>query len=94
MHFLLVMLCKESALARIGNEGVREGLEGWRALVMHHEPPSKAQSASLLLDIMSFSFDGDINYRLVLLDREIIFRTISRSGLSCASSRRARYAST
>ena len=52
------------------NAGVRQGLEGWRALVLHHEPPSKVQAASLLLDLLSYSFDGDINYRLVLFDIE------------------------
>ena len=68
---MIVMLCKESALARVVNAGVREGLEGWRALVLHHEPPSNVQATSLLLDLLSFSFDGDINYRLVLFDRGI-----------------------
>ena len=71
LHFMLVMLCKEAALARVVNAGTREGLEGWRALVLHHEPPSKVQAASLLLDLLSYSFDGDINYRLVLFDREV-----------------------
>ena len=61
-------MSRQSALARVVNAGVREGVEGWRALVLHHEPPSKVQASSLLLDLLSFSFDGDINYRLVLFD--------------------------
>ena len=58
LHFMIVMLCKESALARVVNAGVREGLEGWRALVLHHEPPSKVQASSLLLDLLPYSLGG------------------------------------
>ena len=70
LHYILVMLCRESALTRVINAGPSEGLEGWRSLVVHHEPPSKVRHASLLMELLSFSFDGDLDARLVSFDRE------------------------
>ena len=71
LHYMMVMLCKGSALTRVVNAGPSEGLEGWRSLVAHHEPASQVRHASLLMELLSFSFEGDIDARLVLFDREV-----------------------
>ena len=67
---MLVMLCKESALTRVINAGHGNGLESWRQLVMFHEPASLVRHAGLLLELLSFSFEGDVTARLAAFDRE------------------------
>ena len=42
------MLCKETALMLVVDAHAKEGLEAWRALVLHHEPTSLTRSAGLL----------------------------------------------
>jgi hypothetical protein len=70
LYHMLVMLCKESALTRVINAGYGNGLESWRQLVMFHEPASLVRHAGLLLELLSFSFEGDVTARLAAFDRE------------------------
>ena len=70
LYHMLVMLCKESALTRVINAGHGNGLESWRQLVMFHEPASLVRHAGLLLELLSFSFEGDVTARLAAFDRE------------------------
>ena len=70
LYHMLVMLCKESALTRVINAGHGNGLESWRQLVMFHEPASLVRHAGLLLELLSFSFEGDVAARLASFDRE------------------------
>eukprot|EP00971_Amphidinium_carterae_P046144 908413-Amphidinium_carterae.2 len=71
LYYLLIMSCRDSALTRIVNVGVAEGLLAWRALCRHHNPSSAARHASLLLDLLAFSFEGDVQARLEEYDRVV-----------------------
>eukprot|EP00971_Amphidinium_carterae_P333931 6468960-Amphidinium_carterae.1 len=71
LYYLLIMCCRDSALTRIVNVGVSEGLLAWRALCRHHNPSSAARHASLLLDLLAFSFEGDVQARLEEYDRVV-----------------------
>ena len=71
LYYILVMVCKSTALTRVVNAGPSEGLEAWRTLVHHHEPASATRHAGLLLELLSFSFEGDIQERLELFDRDV-----------------------
>jgi len=70
LYYILVMLCKESALTRIVNAGDGEGLEAWRKLYQHHEPVSATGHAGLLLDLLGFDFSGDIIAKIELFTRK------------------------
>ena len=50
------------------NAGAQEGLEAWRAPVLHHEPTSLTRNAGLLQELLNFSFEGEITERLVQFD--------------------------
>eukprot|EP00959_Pyramimonas_sp_CCMP1952_P121504 2540660-Pyramimonas_sp.AAC.1 len=65
------MVCRGSALTRVVNQGATEGLLAWGALCQHHEPSSAARHASLLLDLLSFNFDGDTTARLEQFERDV-----------------------
>ena len=71
LYFCLVMICKDSALTRIINAGQNEGLSAWRALCRFHEPTTSARSAALLQEVLAFSFEGELQSRLELFDREV-----------------------
>ena len=71
LYYMLVMICKSSALTRVVNAGPGEGLEAWRALVMHHEPSSQTKSAVLLLELLAYDFEGDVSGKLVAYERDI-----------------------
>ena len=45
LYYILVMTCKGQALDKVVNAGQGEGLEGWRALVGHHEPGTTTRHA-------------------------------------------------
>ena len=49
----------------------QESLEGWRGLVLHHEPTSLTRSAGLLQELLNFSFEGEIAARMAQFDRDI-----------------------
>ena len=53
------------------NAGAQEGLEAWRALVLHHEPTSLTRNAGVLQELLNFSFEGEIAARIIQLDRDI-----------------------
>ncbi|CAK0798994.1 unnamed protein product, partial [Prorocentrum cordatum] len=71
LFYMLVMVCRGSALTRVVNQGTTEGLLAWRALCQHHEPSSAARHASLPLDLLSFNFDGDTTARLEQCERDV-----------------------
>ena len=68
---LVVLLCIGAALTRVVNAGAQEGLEAWRAPVLHREPASLTHSAGLLQGLLNFSFEGEIAGRRVQFDRDI-----------------------
>ena len=68
---MLVMLCMGTALTRVVNAGAQEGLEAWRALVLHHEPTSLTRSAGLLQELLNFSFEFETAARMAQFYRHI-----------------------
>ena len=71
LHYMLVMLCKGTALTRGVNAGAQEGVEAWRALVLHFEPTSLTRNTCLLQELLNFNFEGEIAERMVQFDRDI-----------------------
>ncbi len=71
LYYMLVMICKSSALTRVVNAGPGEGLEAWRLLVLYYEPPSQTRSAGLLLELQAYDFEGDVSGKLVAFGRDI-----------------------
>ena len=71
LYYMLVMLCKTTALTRVVNAGPQEVSEAWRLLVQYHEPSSLTRSAGLLQELLNFSFEGEIAARLAQFDRDI-----------------------
>ena len=67
----VVMLCKGTAITRVVNAGAQDGLEVWRALVLHHEPSSLTRNVGVLQQLLNFSFEGEIAARMVQFDRDI-----------------------
>ena len=54
------------------NAGAQEGLEAWRALVLHHEPTSLTRNAGMLQELLNFSFDKARSQQVVVqFDRDI-----------------------
>ena len=50
---------------------LRKSLEGWRSLVLHHEPTSLTRSGGLLPELLNFSFEGEIAARMAQFDCDI-----------------------
>ena len=71
LFYVLVMTCKSQALDKVVNAGQGEGLEAWRSLVTHHEPGTTTRHAGMLLELLSFNFEGDTLSRLEAFEREI-----------------------
>ena len=71
LYWMLLMLCKNTALQIVVRAGGGEGLEAWRLLVERYEPRLRMRYAAQLLKIMSVSLQGDLLERLGLWEREI-----------------------
>ena len=71
LYFVLVMLCKGQALDLVINSGQGEGLEAWRQLCKRYEPKMRARWAGMLVNILSWNFDGDVLQRVEAFEREI-----------------------
>lgn len=65
------MLCKPTALMRLVNAGIQEGLEAWRSLVEAHDPSSLARLAGFVQELLSFFFDSDISGCIAQYDRDV-----------------------
>ena len=70
LYYIMVMLCKGTAVTRVVNAGAHEGLEAWRCLVLHHEPTSLIRSAGLLQELLNFSLEGETAARMAQFDRD------------------------
>ena len=66
LYWMLLMLCKNTALQIVVGAGRGEGLEAWRLLVERYEPRLRTRYAAQLMKIMSFSLQGDLLERLGL----------------------------
>ena len=71
LYWMLLMLCKNSALQIVVGAGRGEGLEAWKQLVERYEPRLRTRYAAQLMKIMSFSLQGDLLERLGLWEREM-----------------------
>ena len=65
------MLCRGPALDRVVNAGNLEGLEAWRQLTLRYEPRVRSRFAGQLLELLNYSFAGDVVARLEALERDI-----------------------
>ena len=72
LYYVLTMTCRGVALDRVVNAGSGEGLEAWRLLVAAHDPRVGTRHAGMLLELLSFSFEGDILSRLEAFERKIV----------------------
>ena len=72
LYYMLVMLTKQQSLDRVVSAGPGEGLEAWRLLSQFHKPHSSTRSASLLYELLNFSFDGDVGARILAFDRQVL----------------------
>jgi hypothetical protein len=71
LYYVLVMTCRGPALDRVVNSGPGEGLEAWRQLTLANDPRTGTRHAGMLLELLSFSFEGDILARLEAFERDL-----------------------
>ena len=71
LYWMLLMLCKNTALQIVVGAGRGEGLEAWKLLVERYEPRLRTRYAAQFMKIMSFSSQGYLLERLGLWEREI-----------------------
>ncbi len=71
LYYVLLMLCRGPAMDRVVNSGVGEGLEAWRQLVLRHEPRQRSRYAGQMMELLSWSFAGDVVARLEAFEREV-----------------------
>ena len=65
------------------NSGAGEGLLAWRRLVQRYASAAATRLANLLLNLMNWSFAGDIHSRMELFDRELQrYETRAREAVS------------
>eukprot|EP00971_Amphidinium_carterae_P319662 6353145-Amphidinium_carterae.1 len=71
LYYILIMLCKGSALTRVVNSGTAEGLQAWRSLCRFYELKTATRHASLLLEVLNFDFQGEPQERIAAFDRVV-----------------------
>ena len=69
LYYVLVMLCTGPALNKCYNAGVTEGYESWRQFVLQWEPKLASRFVGLLMQLLSFQFEGDLSARVSQFDR-------------------------
>ncbi|CAK0882798.1 unnamed protein product, partial [Prorocentrum cordatum] len=87
LYYILLLLCRQHPLTTIVNAGENEGFQAWRKLVEYYEPNARSRIAGQLLNLLNFSFTGDVEDRLALFERELL-RYEQRSGEAIAASMR------
>ncbi|CAK0865359.1 unnamed protein product, partial [Prorocentrum cordatum] len=87
LYYILLLLCRQHPLTTIVNAGENEGFQAWRKLVEYYEPNARSRFAGQLLNLLNFSFTGDVEDRLALFERELL-RYEQRSGEAIAASMR------
>ena len=68
LYYILVMSCEGPALRTLERAGDGEGALAWRWMVAEHEPNTAGRHATLLLEILAFSFTEDTRGSLDSLD--------------------------
>ena len=64
LYYVLVMLCAGPALNKCYNARTGEGYETCRQFVVQWAPKLASRFVGLLMQLMSFQFDGDLVYRI------------------------------
>ena len=62
-YYVLLMTCRGTALDRVVNAGSSEGFEAWRQLQLANDHRTGTRHAGMLLELVSYSFEGDIILR-------------------------------
>ena len=71
LYYVLIMTCRGPALDRVVNSGPGEGLEAWRQLTLANDPQTGTRHAGMLLELLPYSFEGDILARLEAFERDL-----------------------
>ncbi|CAK0830057.1 unnamed protein product [Prorocentrum cordatum] len=87
LYYILLLLCRQHLLTTIVNAGENEGFQAWRKLVEYYEPNARSRIAGQLLNLLNFSFAGDVEDWLALFERELL-RYEQRSGEAITASMR------
>ena len=83
LYYMLVLLTRNEPLNIVVNSGAGEGLLAWRRLVQRYDSAAATRLAGLLLNLMNWSFAGDIQSRMELFDRELQrYETRARESVS------------
>ena len=83
LYYMLVLLTRNEPLNIVVKSGAGEGLLAWRRLVQRYDSAAATRLADLLLNIMNWSFAGDIQSRMELFDRELQrYETRAREAVS------------
>ena len=72
LYYILLLLCRQQPLTMVVNAGEGEGAKAWRTLYEHFEPTVRTRTAGLLMNILGFSFTGDVQARIELFEREVL----------------------
>ena len=71
LYNMLVLLTRNEPLNIVVNSGAGEGVLAWRRLVQRYDSAAATRLVGLLLNLMNWSFAGDIQSRMELFDREL-----------------------
>ena len=71
LYYILLILCQSTALNIVVNAGELQGCIAWRRLHQRYEPKAKTRFAGQMLELLSWSFDGDLQGRLELFERHL-----------------------
>eukprot|EP00929_Paragymnodinium_shiwhaense_P111971 TRINITY_DN8021_c0_g1_i4.p1 TRINITY_DN8021_c0_g1~~TRINITY_DN8021_c0_g1_i4.p1 ORF type:complete len:1618 (+),score=271.11 TRINITY_DN8021_c0_g1_i4:701-5554(+) len=69
LYHVLVMLCSGAALDKVHNVGQSEGFEAWRQFSLQWQPRVVTRFVGLLMQILSFSFDGELVAKVAAFER-------------------------
>ena len=70
LHHLLMSMTTESAFDKVVNAGESEGAVAWKMLTERWEPRHKSTQAGVLLGLLKWNFDGEVQGRLESFERE------------------------
>jgi len=71
LYFMLVLVTRGEPLNIVVNAGSGEGLVAWKHLVERYEGATATRLAGTLLQLMNWSFAGDVQSRIELFEREV-----------------------
>jgi len=72
LYYMLVLVTRAEPLNIVVNSGSGEGLVAWKRLVERYEGATATRLAGTLLQLMNWSFSGDVQSRIELFEREVL----------------------